>query len=72
MQPILYYVHDPMCSWCYGFEATRQERGLGVQIIAVENTPGAVEIHDWVPRFPVCVVFGNEDEAAIGVFGKGD
>jgi len=25
MQPILYYVHDPMCSWCWGFEATRQE-----------------------------------------------
>ena len=21
--PILYYVHDPMCSWCWGFEAMR-------------------------------------------------
>ncbi len=21
--PILYYVHDPMCSWCWGFESTR-------------------------------------------------
>jgi len=25
MQTTLYYVHDPMCSWCYGFEATRAQ-----------------------------------------------
>ncbi len=24
MQDILIYVHDPMCSWCWGFEPTRQ------------------------------------------------
>jgi putative protein-disulfide isomerase len=24
MQDILYYVHDPMCSWCWGFEPTRR------------------------------------------------
>jgi putative protein-disulfide isomerase len=23
MQDTLYYVHDPMCSWCWGFEPTR-------------------------------------------------
>jgi putative protein-disulfide isomerase len=23
MQSTLYYVHDPMCSWCWGFEPTR-------------------------------------------------
>ena len=22
MQPILYYIHDPMCSWCWGFSST--------------------------------------------------
>ncbi|WP_126456612.1 DsbA family protein [Sulfuriflexus mobilis] len=22
MKPILYYVHDPMCSWCWGFTST--------------------------------------------------
>lgn len=22
MKPILYYVHDPMCSWCWGFSQT--------------------------------------------------
>jgi len=25
MQTTLYYVHDPMCSWCFGFEATRAQ-----------------------------------------------
>jgi len=25
MQATLYYVHDPMCSWCWGFEATREK-----------------------------------------------
>ena len=25
MQKILYYVHDPMCSWCWAFEPTRQK-----------------------------------------------
>jgi len=24
-QSILYYVHDPMCSWCWGFEPVRQQ-----------------------------------------------
>ena len=24
MQAILYYVHDPMCSWCWGFEPARR------------------------------------------------
>ena len=25
MQKTLIYVHDPMCSWCYGFEPVRQQ-----------------------------------------------
>ena len=25
MQETLFYVHDPMCSWCWGFEPTRRE-----------------------------------------------
>ncbi|MBT8447518.1 MAG: DsbA family protein [Gammaproteobacteria bacterium] len=25
MPPTLYYVHDPMCSWCWGFEPVRRE-----------------------------------------------
>ena len=22
MKPILYYIHDPMCSWCWGYRPT--------------------------------------------------
>ena len=25
MNNVLYYVHDPMCSWCWGFEATKNQ-----------------------------------------------
>lgn len=25
MQPVLYYVHDPMCSWCWAFENIRND-----------------------------------------------
>lgn len=25
MKPILYYIHDPMCSWCWGFSHTLNE-----------------------------------------------
>jgi putative protein-disulfide isomerase len=31
----LYYVHDPMCSWCWGFSPTRQ--------IVRENLPDGIE-----------------------------
>lgn len=37
MQKILYYVHDPMCSWCWGFEPTRQKLFAALA--------GKVEIH---------------------------
>jgi len=30
------------------------------QIAAIETTPSSVDIFEWVPRFPVCVVFGHE------------
>ena len=35
-------------------------RQSGVEIAAVETTVHAVDLFDWTPRFPVCVVFGNE------------
>ena len=37
MKAILYYVHDPMCSWCWGFS-----RVLGELI---EKLPKEVEVH---------------------------
>jgi len=35
-------------------------RAQGHQIAAVETTPHAVDLFEWNPAFPVCVVFGHE------------
>lgn len=35
-------------------------RTRGVQIAAIETSPHAVDLFDWKPDFPVCVLFGNE------------
>jgi 23S rRNA (guanosine2251-2'-O)-methyltransferase len=37
-------------------------RGRGYQIAAIETSPHALDLFDWVPRFPVCLLFGNELE----------
>lgn len=38
----------------------REMRERGLEIAAVETTVHAVDLFDWAPRFPVCVVFGHE------------
>jgi 23S rRNA (guanosine2251-2'-O)-methyltransferase len=37
-----------------------QLHGEGVELAAVETSVRSVDIFDWKPRFPVCVVFGHE------------
>jgi 23S rRNA (guanosine2251-2'-O)-methyltransferase len=37
-------------------------RGRGYEIAAVETSAHAVDLFDWQPRFPVCVIFGHEVE----------
>ncbi|MBZ5620140.1 MAG: TrmH family RNA methyltransferase [Acidobacteriia bacterium] len=37
-------------------------RERGYEIAAVETTVHAVDLFDWTPRFPVCVIFGHEVE----------
>ena len=37
MKTILYYVHDPMCSWCWGFTSALNE--------LLENLPKEIEVH---------------------------
>ncbi len=37
-------------------------RGAGYEIAAVETSLHSVDLFDWTPRFPVCLVFGNEVE----------
>lgn len=35
-------------------------RSTGFQIAAIETGASAVDLFDWQPRFPVCVMFGHE------------
>lgn len=35
-------------------------REQGVELAAVETSSHAIDLYDWQPRFPVCVVFGSE------------
>jgi 23S rRNA (guanosine2251-2'-O)-methyltransferase len=37
-------------------------RSRGYQLAAVETSLGAVDLFDWQPAFPVCLVFGHEVE----------
>ena len=38
----------------------RMMASRGYQIAAMETAEDAVDLFDWQPRWPVCVVFGNE------------
>jgi tRNA G18 (ribose-2'-O)-methylase SpoU len=35
-------------------------REAGYQVVAVETGPTAIDLFEWQPAFPVCVVFGHE------------
>jgi 23S rRNA (guanosine2251-2'-O)-methyltransferase len=51
--------------WEYAPEAgntIRQLRSDGYEIVAIETSVHAVDLFDWRPRFPVCVVFGHETD----------
>ena len=37
-------------------------RARGYEIAAIETAVHAVDLFDWKPRFPVCVIFGHEVE----------
>jgi len=50
-------------AWEHYYDALVPMRMLasrGYQIAAMETADDAVDIFDWQPRWPVCVVFGNE------------
>jgi tRNA G18 (ribose-2'-O)-methylase SpoU len=51
--------------WEHAWEPVPVIRALresGHEIAAVETSVHAVDLFDWTPRFPVCVVFGHEVE----------
>jgi tRNA G18 (ribose-2'-O)-methylase SpoU len=40
----------------------RELREAGVEIAAIETSVNAVDLFDWRPVFPVCLVFGHETD----------
>jgi tRNA G18 (ribose-2'-O)-methylase SpoU len=52
-------------AWEHSWDAVGTARGLrarGFELAAVETSIHAVDLFDWRPVFPVCVVFGHEVE----------
>jgi tRNA G18 (ribose-2'-O)-methylase SpoU len=49
--------------WEYHADATSavmQMRERSYELAVVETSTRAVDVFDWIPRFPVCIIFGNE------------
>src|SRR5207253_5679809 len=40
--------------------AVEELRAAGYEIAALETSVRAIDLFDWQPRFPVCVLFGHE------------
>ncbi len=54
---------DETVPWEYAWEPSELIDGIrarGVELAAIETSVHAVDLFDWMPRFPVCVVFGHE------------
>jgi 23S rRNA (guanosine2251-2'-O)-methyltransferase len=52
-------------AWAHTWEAVpllEEMRRRGYEIAAVETAVHAVDLFDWAPGFPVCLVFGHEVE----------
>jgi 23S rRNA (guanosine2251-2'-O)-methyltransferase len=48
-------------------------RAARYEIAAIETSPRAVDLFDWQPRFPVCVLFGSEiDGLSAGLLERCD
>ncbi|HEY1304188.1 MAG TPA: RNA methyltransferase, partial [Vicinamibacterales bacterium] len=46
--------------------ALREQSAGGYHIVAVETSPDAVNLFEWTPSWPVCLVFGHEREGISG------
>ena len=44
----------------HGVAAARTALDAGYELAAIETSVHSVDLFDWQPRFPVCLVFGNE------------
>jgi tRNA G18 (ribose-2'-O)-methylase SpoU len=56
---------DETVPWEHAWEPlplVEQLRARGYELAAIETSIHAVDLFDWSPRFPVCLVFGHEVE----------
>lgn len=56
---------DETVAWEFSWEPAPLVDAIlarGCELAAIETTVHAVDLFDWMPRFPVCVVFGHEVE----------
>lgn len=54
---------EEQVAWEHHWDAAAvltQLRDRGYEIAAIETSVHAVDLFDWQPRFPVCVIFGHE------------
>ena len=54
---------EKVVPWEHDWDASRmvgELRAKGLEIAAIETSSHSVDLYDWQPRFPVCVLFGNE------------
>jgi tRNA G18 (ribose-2'-O)-methylase SpoU len=52
-------------------ESLQALRGAGYEIAAIETSPQAVDLFEWRPRFPVCVLFGHEVDGLQALLADG-
>ena len=46
--------------------AVAKAAAAGYQVTAVENSPDAIDLYQWTPSWPVCLVFGHETTGVDG------
>ena len=54
---------ENIVAWEHDWDAVRMTEGLrhrGYEIAAIETSSHSVDLFAWQPKFPVCVLFGNE------------
>ena len=46
--------------------AVARAAAAGYHVAAVENSPGAIDLYQWTPSWPLCLVFGHETDGVAG------
>jgi 23S rRNA (guanosine2251-2'-O)-methyltransferase len=52
-------------------EAVAAAAAAGYHVAAVENSAHAIDLYDWVPAWPVCLVFGHETDGVAPALAHG-